>query len=234
MNVLTALTCPACRSAISADGLDLARGIATCSHCGALALLPAGARGTPAFQERPKVSLPPKVSVREFADGVELTLRWFSPVVWFLVFFVIAWDGFLVFWYSIALREEAPWIMAVFPIAHLAIGVGLTYFVVATFLNRTTVTATRDRLRVRHGPLPWLGNVELARDDVEQLYCKERVHRGKRSTSVSYDLCARVKSGPTVRVLRSASDAEQALYFEQTLERALGIRDEPVAGELPR
>lgn len=231
---LTALTCPSCRSAITEQGLDLARGFAKCSHCGALALLPATTRPAKPLAERPKVGLPPRVAVRELVDGVELSLRWFTPVVWFLVFFVIAWDGFLVLWYSIALRDDAPWIMAAFPIAHLAVGVALTYFVAATFVNRTTVTATRDRVVVRHGPLPWLGNVDLPSSEIEQLFCKERVQRGKRGTSVTYDLCAKRKTGPTARVLRSAADADQALYFEQTLERALGIRDEPVAGELPR
>ncbi|MBI5431720.1 MAG: hypothetical protein HZA52_02700 [Planctomycetes bacterium] len=233
MPALTALTCPSCRSAISEQGLDLARGIATCSHCGALALLPAAAR--PAHSaERPPVPLPERVTVRELADGVELRLRWFTPTVWFLLFFVIAWDGFLVFWYSIALRDEAPWIMAVFPIAHLAVGVGLTYFVVATFLNTTTVTATRDRLRVRHGPVPWFGAQDLASDELVQFFCKERVHRGKRGTHSSYELWARRKQGASLRIVRGGAEADQALFLEQTIERALGIRDEPVAGELPR
>ncbi len=233
MSALTALTCPSCRSALSEQGLDLARGIATCSHCGALVLLPAAAR--PAHSTvRPPVPLPERVTVRELGDGVELRLRWFTPAVWFLLFFVITWDGFLVFWYSIALRDGAPWIMAVFPIAHLAVGVGLTYFVVATFLNTTTVTATRDRLRVRHGPVPWVGNLELASDDLAQLFCKERVHRKKRGTSSTYELWAQRKHGASLRILRGGTDSDQALYLEQAIERALGIRDQPVAGELDR
>lgn len=233
MPALTALTCPSCRSAISEQGLDLARGIAKCSHCGALALLPASARPERSL-ERPAVPLPERVTLRELPDGVELRVRWFTPLVWFLLFFVIAWDSFLIFWYSLAARDGMPWIMAVFPVAHVAVGVGLTYFVVATFLNTTIVTATRDRLRVRHGPVPWFGNHDLASDDLAQFFCKERVHRGKRGTSTSYELWAQRKHGANVRILRGSADADHALYFEQALERALGIRDQPVAGELPR
>lgn len=234
MNALTALTCPSCRSAITEQGLDLSRGIAKCSHCGALALLPKSAAPAKPFVERPQVALPPRITVRELGDGVELSMRWFTPVVWFLVFFVIAWDGFLVFWYSFALRDGVPWIMTVFPIAHLAVGVGLTYFVVATFVNSTRVTATRERVRVVHGPLPWFGNLDLPSDDIAQFYCKERVYRGKDGASVGYEVCVVRKSGASTRVLRRTNDMDQALYFEQVLERALGIRDEPVAGELPR
>jgi hypothetical protein len=234
MNGLTALNCPSCRSAVTEKDLDLARGFAKCSHCGALALLPSAIRPARPFVERPEVALPARVSVRELADGVELRVRWFQPAAWFLLFFVVAWDGFLVFWYSIALGTGAPWIMSVFPIAHLAVGVGLTYFTAALFFNTTTVTATRERFRVAHGPVPWAGNAEFQSSELEQLYCKERVTRGKRGESVSYELFANRKSGPSVRVLKSAADAEQALFLEQRIERALGIADAPVAGELPR
>jgi hypothetical protein len=40
--------------------------------------------------------------------------RWFTPSVIFLVFFCIAWDSFLIFWYSMAFNSKhVPWIAVV-------------------------------------------------------------------------------------------------------------------------
>src|ERR1700722_12711372 len=101
-------------------------------------------------------------------DGVRTIIRWrwYSPSVWAMFFFCIAWDAFLIFWYSLAFSHKAQGgginlIMIIFPIAHVAVGVGLTYSVICTFLNRTDVILTANELRVASHPMPWIGNVRL-------------------------------------------------------------------------
>ena len=100
-------------------------------------------------------------------DALVLTRRWFRPQAIFLAFFCVAWDSFLVFWYGMALSGAAEGsgasvIMLVFPLAHVAVGVGLTYYTLALFLNRTVVRLEERSASVQHGPLKWRGNQQVS------------------------------------------------------------------------
>jgi hypothetical protein len=164
---------------------------------------------------------------------VVLERSWYSPTLFFLVFFCVAWDSFLFFWYSTALTVEGPpsLLMVIFPAAHVAVGVGLTYRTLAGFVNKTRVTVTPDELTVRHGPLPWRGNVSLPAAALTQLYCEETVTHGKNGTSRTYTLSAVLRDGRKIALIKALPEAAQALFLEQLIEERLGIRDAPVGGE---
>lgn len=87
----------------------------------------------------------------------------------FLAFFCLAWNAFLVVGLSES-QEETPmlWLFLLFPIVHVAVGVGLTYYTLAGFLNFTEVTVRGGTLTVRQGPLPWKGNRTLSAIDLAQ------------------------------------------------------------------
>lgn len=85
--------------------------------------------------------------------------RWWTPSVLFLTVFTVFWDAFLLFWYAMALGGLGDSLMGicfvVFPLGHVAVGVGLTWWVLATWLNRTVVDARDGQLRCSVGPIPW-------------------------------------------------------------------------------
>ena len=234
-----ALKCPSCASPLNAENFDRDHGFIKCGYCNALMTLPksdgggSGAGGS-AFQERGVVPLPSAMRVEQTAHGLAIVRRWFSPAILFLVFFCIAWDGFLVFWYSVAFSMNGPWIMKVFPIAHVAVGVGLTYFTVASLFNTTRIEVGRGELSIKHGPVPWFGGKTLRATEVDQLFCKEKVSRGKHGYRYTYSVWAAMKDGSSAKVISEGTETDQALFIEQQLERALGIRDRAVPGELPR
>ena len=157
----------------------------------------------------------------------------FSEQIIGLAFFCVLWDGFLAVWYvaAIASGEIA---MILFPILHLAVGAAITYVVVASFLNRTRIEVAPDGLTIRHGPVPWRGNRTIAPFDLEQLYTKERIHRGKRGTWNTYELWARVRGDPDAKLLSGLEDRDQALFIEGAVEERLRIADRAVEGEVPR
>lgn len=232
-----ALKCPNCGSVLRSEDLDAASGIIKCSYCKALATLPSvlgQSRGEQGFRPRTEVPLPPGLTVEERGGVISITRRWFSAIVFFLIPFCIAWDAFLVFWYSMAFSGGAPWIMIVFPIAHVAVGIGLTYYVLATLLNRTVIFAGQGQLRIGHGPLPWRGGVDIAESDIKQLFCKMKASQGKNGSSVTYEVWAVMREGATRKLLNTGQSDDQALFIEQKLERVLGIKDGAVPGELPR
>ncbi len=141
------------------------------------------------------------------------------------------------FWYTSVSSGGAAAHLYVFPLVHVAVGVGIGYSAVAGLLNRTTITIERDTLTVKHGPLPWLGNREIAKQDLQQLFCREKInHRrgnASHSSTISYEVHAQLGDSE-VKLVSNLTDARQALFIEQLIETTLGVEDVPVAGELPK
>lgn len=155
-------------------------------------------------------------------------------MAFFLLFFCIAWDSFLLFWYSMALGGGTPWIMLVFPLLHVAAGIGLTYYTLCLFLNKTEINIVDEQLDVQHSPVPWWkGNVQLSTRDIQQIYVKEKVTSGKNgSQSRSYVLNCKTMNGDDETLLSiGILDAQQAKELEHRLEAYIGINNQPVPGE---
>lgn len=229
--------CPQCRSKVLADDLNMQALAGMCRSCHAvfsiLDQLPAGdpvREAAPAA--RAEVPMPGKFKLERAGSDFVIVWDWKTPAMWFLVLFCIFWDGFLLFWYSMAFGTDSPLIVKIFPLIHVAVGLGLTYFVVCMFVNRTFVGVAGGNLTVTHTPLPWPGNRVMPAADIEQLYCFERVHRGKNGTSITYEVNAVDRGGRKVKLVGGLQEAEQALFLEQEIERALGIADRRVPGEL--
>ena len=113
----------------------------------------------------------------------------------------------------------------------VAVGLGLTYYTLCLFANRTAVTVD-DRLRVEHGPLFWPGGVNLPADAVTAVYCEQVLTHGKRrGPSFSYAVKAVTADGRAVTLLTGQHTLPRAKFFERTLERWLGLSPTPVPGE---
>jgi hypothetical protein len=169
---------------------------------------------------------PPGYIVDDSGQGLRIIRRWFHPVLYLLLFFCIAWDSFLVFWYSMAFRNNAPWIVIVFPIAHLAVGVGLTYYTIAGFFNRTTITIEGDEISVRHGPVPWMGNVRVPIDDLAQIRWERNKQLNRNGgVSFTYRVKGVTRGGASITLISALTDRNQAVFIQQQIEGRLGLRD---------
>lgn len=178
-----------------------------------------------------------EIKVNKQSHELTITFRWLQIMHFFLLFFFIAWDGFLVFWYSMALgggMGEAGWIMSVFPIIHVAVGVGGTYYVLAGFLNTTTMSITKSTISIKHRPLPWLGgDIKLDATAINQIYVKEVITQGKNGTSKSYILRYLDNQENDKRILPKGITlkVEDVQRIERLIEDFLGIKDFAVHGE---
>ena len=249
------LHCPDCGSPVSAEDMDLGKALAKCQACdsrfsfadsaghGAASLPPpmsaGGARDKAGLLPRPE-----GLRLEKAGHAGSASWRWFEWYHLFLVIFCIVWDGFLVFWYRMAFSfgpdgngppKPFSLIMVLFPIGHVAVGIGLTYSVLAGLLNRTTVEASRRELVVRHRPIPWRGNRRLAASDVEQLYVERghpaRTGRGGVGHLGLFQLSAVLRDGGKVKLLGGFTSADKPLFLEQWIEQRLGIPPRPVVGE---
>ncbi|OAI55530.1 hypothetical protein AYO49_01240 [Verrucomicrobiaceae bacterium SCGC AG-212-N21] len=236
MSASVALKCVNCSAPLRSEDWNMEAGIIKCSHCGVLSLMPGrnGGGNANAFRPRPEVPLPPSMTFEETPFGIEIKHRWFSGVVFFLLPFCLVWNGFLVFWYYIAFQKNAPLAMKFFPLIHVAVGLGLAYVVLSLLFNKTTIAASSGRLTVKHGPVPWWGNVELDSSEITQFFCKEKVHRSKNGPRYQYEIWSVHRDATTKKVVGASLDMDQALYVEQRLEKALGIQDRAVPGEVER
>lgn len=171
--------------------------------------------------------------IEQTPHQLRIHYRWYKLQYLFLLFFFIAWDAFLVFWYAIGLADGI-WIMLLFPIVHVAVGIGGTYYVLAGFLNTTTVEVTPSRLLLRHHPLPWLGgNKAIDLHQVTQFYVKEKITKGKNGTQRNYQLryLDEAKNDKKVFPFGMSMEVEEVQQMERLIEDFLGIRDFYVEGE---
>lgn len=192
------------------------------------------------LMEEPFVPTPPNVDLRRDNGNLVLIRKWWNIKFIFLTFFVIAWDSFLFFWYSIAfggsMGGPMNWLMIVFPVLHVAVGIGLTYYTIAGYLNSTIMVVGQGSLSVTHDPMWWPGNKSYQSDMIDQVYIKRDENKstddeGRTSTSVTYSVWLIYKNNKSVELIDNLEDKQEALYFEHILEKELRIEDKPVQGE---
>jgi hypothetical protein len=227
---LVELKCRNCGSQLDPEDISPQLAAARCRHCKALFAIPTATTVETDVIPRPEIGLPKGFTTAQHGGDLVITRRWYSPAVFFLLFFAIFWNGFMIVWHVISLTQGA-WFMSLFGLIHTAVGVGIAYFVAASFLNSTVVQAGPSGIGIRHGPLPWRGNKTLPRDQISQLFCQEMVNRGKNGTSVIYQLVAVLPGNKRDTLIKNITDPEQAIYLEQQIEGHLRIKDTRVAGE---
>lgn len=227
------ITCKRCGVRIPAEDVNIDSMAAKCRSCNAVfsiadqLALPGG----PAPAPRGEVPLPERFVVERPGGALRVSWRWFTPAAFIFAAFGLFWSVFICVWIATVLTAGAG-AFALFGGIHAIVGAVLVYTAAAMFLNTTSVEASYGSVAVRHGPLPWPGNLSLPTDGLRQIYGLERLRRSRRNTSTTYDLQAVKADGAAVALIRGLTSAEQALYLEQEIERFLGIKDSPVPGEL--
>jgi hypothetical protein len=227
------IDCPSCRVPVAADDVNLETGFAKCRTCNSVFRFDSLPGLAAPAKARPLAGKPQNVVMRESGGELTIAYRWFSLKYIFLTLFCVFWMGFLAVWYLFAFATR-NWIIAALPALHLAVGLGLCYATVAGFVNTTTIRIDGSRLSVRHHPLPWRGNREIAAADVKQLYCEQKVTRGRNGVSYSYDLGALLRDGARKTIVSGIDSPDLPLYLEQHAESWMRITDQPVAGEFAR
>jgi len=156
-------------------------------------------------------------------ESLHLKMRWFTPMLFGLILFCVVWDSFLVFWYSTALAHgNTPWIAIVFPIGHLAVGIGLTYSTIAGLLNTTHVLADQQVVTIKHGPVPWRGNKELNVKDIRKLTIEHSlVARQNNLPQGSFQIVANVNGEETQLLTRL--EHSHARYIAYQLAKQIKV-----------
>ncbi len=240
------LTCKDCGAPIKAADMNLDLALARCHACDAVfsfaedlgvdpvaPLAPSRKpRPAPATRDLRDLPVPEGIELQEEGGALTIRYRWFGLKFIALALFCLFWDGFLVFWYGIAITTGADITMFLGPLAHVAVGVGLTWYVVAGMVNRTTLTVRDGELQIDHGPIPWPGKKRVPTAEIAQLYFVQHVRRGnKGSTTITYQLHMMQTDGVTRKLATGLDDPEYARFLEHRIEHHLGLQDRPIEGQ---
>jgi hypothetical protein len=173
--------------------------------------------------ETANIGIPERFEIHDSGPAFRIEWKWPRLMALPLALFSIAWDAFLVSWYSGALTQDnVPATMVLFPIPHVVVGLVLPYVAITFWLNSTFVEIEAGDLRIRHRPLPFPGRRTLRLVDVQQLFCVERTGR---KGSVAYEVMARLTSGRETKLVGGLSTEREARFIEQRLEARLGLTE---------
>lgn len=150
-------------------------------------------------------------------QGVTIRRKWYNPIAWGLLIFAICWDSFLINWYAMAghIKGGDPMtlIFFIFPLGHVAVGVGLTYFCLCLFCNTTDLLLRPDHLEITTYPLPWLGSKTIPRQELTGFIVREKHSQTKSGRSVSYKVSYVDATNHEKSLLGYVSNREQADYI---------------------
>jgi len=225
------LKCPSCKQEIPAEHININNMLAKCSDCNTVFNFQTQIKQLPRF--RPEVVMPYGIESYHFLDELNIELNWRSSASSFLIFFTIIWNAFLAFFVMISLFSES-YEMLLFISIHLLVGVGLIYYSLASFINKTYLTIDANRIVVEHKPLKMPLNRDRNIDvrNIEQLF-SQKYSSGTTNGQPTYafKVVAQLIGDEKVDLVKGLKSDQQALYIEQQIENYLDIPDRPVDGE---
>lgn len=240
--------CESCGSEIPAANINLQDRVAKCESCNNIFSISklldgiAPPRQSPQdsgnYSQKREVPLPKGITVEQDYEGLKITRRWFNLSAIFLTFFCLIWDGSIVMLFIFSI-SSGTYVMALAGSIHAIAGVCLTYWCIALYLNKTTITVSSYLIKVLHSPLPFPGSKEFPIDQLNQVFIKERVKTSRSSGSYaassqyySYDVYILDKNNSETKIVSNLNDKSQALYIEQEIEKYLDIEDQYVPGSV--
>ena len=178
-----------------------------------------------------EINTPDKIKVSKDFQHLRIVKKWFGLKFIFLTLFVIIWDAFLINWYSIqfsrSLESIFDLLFILFPLFHLLVGVILTYYVLAGYLNKTFIDVDFNSITVRHEPLPFWGNKKVSTKTIKRLYYEWDDFFGipdnRRSGYHFFAVYAITNEKRIIKLVRGLDNNEQALFVKQEIGKFLNI-----------
>jgi len=173
---------------------------------------------------------PEGLHIEESTSNLVISYHWYKAMAWFLVFFAIFWNGFMLVWFL----ADTPILFKIFGSLHVAVGIGLVWYILCLFVNTTTITITRHELQIRHTPLPspLHRNMTISRTDISQIYIV-RSQTTSKSGSISYTFALHVvlSKNESKKLSIDCDEYDRALFFKRKMEQYMRIEPKAVEGE---
>lgn len=132
-----------------------------------------------------------------------------------LLVFASVWDSFFVMLWMGLTRVHAPERAFIFPIAHAAVGVAVTWMALARTLNVSRITLGPTELVVRHSPVPSRG-ARISTQNIDHFDVHDPP-RGRKTPSVR----AVVRSGTPVNLGLILDGRDEFVFVASRLNAGL-------------
>ncbi len=185
-------------------------------------------------RRKPYVVIPRGIEAYQTLNSMEIDVSWRrSSNLGFLTIFTLFWNS-IVFVFVIGAIMSGDYSIFLATGLHLLVGIGLGYWLIATFVNHSHIYIDKGVLEVEHGPLPvpFWPKKRFTTDELHQLYV-ERYVSGKTNgqPNYAYKVMAKMKNGQLVQLIKGLKKLEHGQYIEQEMEHFLGIKDQKMRGE---
>ena len=229
------LSCPHCHKRILSENVNLEKMAAKCSNCHHVFLFED--KLSQDTYKKPEVYLPPGIEAYSFLSELNIEIDWRQSRSGFLTFFTIFWNALLVPFIVVAITTGA-YEMLLFMSIHLLIGIGLLYYTLTNFLNKTYIVVDRNNLHIEHKPLrlPFYPDRHISTSELDQLHIEKYV-ASTTNNRPNYAFAVVAKLLPEdkdLKIIKGLKTSNQAQYIEQEVERFLNIQDRPVEEEYQR
>ncbi len=225
------LKCPNCGATVRAEDINIDKLVAKCSECHTVFSFEEEIRMAP--RHKPEVLLPPGIDAYSTPSEIDMLVSWRRSSHSFLIFFTIFWNAILSIFVAVAITTGS-WSILAFISVHLAIGIGLLYYTIATLFNTTHVNVDHYNLLVEHRPIrvPFIRDQDIPVTEIDQIYIDKYVAgRTNGRPNYAYGVNLITTGDKTIKLVRGLRDAQHARYIEQEVEKFLSIADRPVEEE---
>ncbi|MFZ1676323.1 MAG: IBR domain-containing protein [Saprospiraceae bacterium] len=230
---LNLLTCPRCNHIVSGSDIDIEHTKAKCSNCGYDFGFAYDSTNSALV---PELLIPEGIEELKLRSELDLRLRWKETTTkggrWFMVLFASIWNLVLLP-FVVGVIVSGQWGIFLFLALHLLIGLGLLWNLATIYLNSTSISVTRERIKIRTIPFRhpiWRGR-DIDAKAIEQLYVSKYVQSSTNGVpNYAYALYAILKRGEKISLIRGMS-LEAQTYVEKAIEDYLGIKNERVPEE---
>ena len=109
------------------------------------------------------------------------------------------------------------------------------YYSLAKLVNTTKILVSRQEIGIVHGPIPFIRNLVLKKEDVTQLYVTQhRIGHRYYLYASTYQINAILANKEVITLVRGLHYPQQGRFIEHKIEDFLDITDIHVEGELAK
>lgn len=215
-------TCNNCHSSFKATDLDWNKGIAICTTC--------GTRETLAPQRL--MPSPERFKVETTSESVAIHWKWFETPPYVMLFVSLVWNIFTFAFYIFTLRstEDGYITLSLLFLPYIVAGLLIIYRAFSNLANYSTVTLTKEFLKVTHHPFWWPGQKQFPISSIKKLYVSQRKIRDIAPLKY-YKLMALNQEDVLIPLLTHLKTLEEAKFLEQFIEERLNLEEQPVVDE---
>ena len=185
------------------------------------------------IKDKTDITLPKGFELNYFDEYMQITRVWHGVQTYFLLLFALIFNGV---WIGNGFVEilfsERELLPKLFSLVFVFLGLGLLYFTVATWLNKTQIYVSKNSIEVKHQPVPWLGSKKIKAGTIEQLFVEEK-YKGSSNNNprYTYNVLGLTSENMQLKLIAGLEFRDHARFIEKTIEDYLRIKDVKIEGE---